>query len=133
MKKTLLLLHGALGSKQQFAELKKQLSDEFELYDLNFDGHGGSTTDEAFSIALFTQNALAFMDAQGLEQVAIFGYSMGGYVALNMALKHPNRVRQIITLGTKFDWTIESASREVKMLNPAVIEAKVPHFAQKLK
>jgi esterase/lipase len=37
-----------------------------------------------------------------------------------------------MTLGTKFDWTKESAAKETKMLNPDVIETKVPAFAAQL-
>ena len=46
------------------------------------------------------------------------GHSMGGYVALKLALKRPELVDRIITLGTKFNWTPEVAAKEVKMLNP---------------
>lgn len=132
MKKPLLLLHGALGGKSQLEPLKNQLASHFEVYTLNFEGHGGDTSKSPFSIKLFTQNVLDFIETEKLTQVNIFGYSMGGYVALNLASQHPQVVSQIITLGTKFDWTPESSAREVKMLNPDVIEEKVPHFANKL-
>lgn len=132
MKKPLLLLHGALGSKNQLEPLKNQLASHFEGYAINFEGHGGDTSKSPFSIELFTQNVLDFIGTEKLEQVNIFGYSMGGYVAINLASEHPQLVNQIITLGTKFDWTPESAAREVKMLIPHVIEEKVPHFANKL-
>lgn len=132
MKKPLLLLHGALGSKNQLEPLKNQLASHFEVYPLNFEGHGGDTSESQYSIELFTQNVLDFIETEKLGEVNIFGYSMGGYVALNLASQHPQVISQIITLGTKFDWTPESAAREAKMLNPDVIEEKVPHFANKL-
>ena len=37
-----------------------------------------------------------------------------------------------MTLGTKFDWSLESAQKEVKMLNPEKIKEKIPHFAEHL-
>jgi pimeloyl-ACP methyl ester carboxylesterase len=55
---------------------------------------------------------------------------MGGYVALWLAQHHPDHVEKIITLGTKFDWSIESAEKEVKKLNPEKIQEKVPAFAR---
>lgn len=54
---------------------------------------------------------------------------MGGYVALWLAHQHPERVRKIVTLGTKFDWSPESARLEVKKLDAEKILEKVPAFA----
>jgi pimeloyl-ACP methyl ester carboxylesterase len=72
------------------------------------------------------------MDGQGLDSVSIFGYSMGGYVALYLALRHPGRVRSIATLATKMQWDPETAARETGGLNPDTILAKVPRFAEML-
>ncbi|MCE3296072.1 MAG: putative hydrolase or acyltransferase of alpha/beta superfamily [Crocinitomicaceae bacterium] len=128
----ILLLHGALGSTKQFSALKPLLETEFEIFELDFDGHGSGNEAEQFSIALFTENVRAFIIENGLKAVNIFGYSMGGYVALNLAVQNPELVGKIVTLGTKFDWNPESAKKEAGMLVPEVIEEKVPAFAQKL-
>ncbi|MFK7948209.1 MAG: alpha/beta fold hydrolase [Saprospiraceae bacterium] len=133
MKQNIILLHGALGSKTQVKKLKKLLSNRFNVYSLNFDGHGGKSCNTDFSIDLFTNNTIEFIKENQLKNTHFFGYSMGGYVALNLALKYPNLVNSIITLGTKFNWTKEAAKKEVKMLNPTIIEQKVPHFAEQLK
>lgn len=61
MKPKLLLLHGALGSKKQFESLKTVLKDKFDIYDFNFEGHGGVKSDKDFSIQLFTDNVVDFM------------------------------------------------------------------------
>jgi len=133
MKEKLLLLHGALGSKKQFKGLTEKLSDFYEVQALNFEGHGGQESSNDFSIALFTNNVIDFLEQSELQEVIVFGYSMGGYVALNAALKIPSKIKKIITLGTKFDWNITSAQKEVRMLNPDKVEEKVPHFAEKLR
>jgi pimeloyl-ACP methyl ester carboxylesterase len=133
MKPVLVLLHGALGSKAHFSGLIPHLTDDFEVYTLNFEGHGGNLSDSEFSIDLFSKNLVDFLDANKLKKVAVFGYSMGGYVSLYAALRHPAFFEQIVTLGTKFDWTPEAAAKEVRMLVPEVIEEKVPRFAENLK
>ncbi|MDP4797605.1 MAG: alpha/beta hydrolase [Crocinitomicaceae bacterium] len=130
--KSILLLHGALGSKNQFNSLIRELEKSRKVYAFNFEGHGGRASNQAFTMENFVNNVFEFMDVNSLENVDVFGYSMGGYVALNCALIDAARMGKIITLGTKFDWTPESAVREVKMLNPSIIEEKVPKFAQKL-
>lgn len=132
MKEQLLLLHGALGSTAPFDSIIKPLENTYEVYTLNFDGHGGEPIPEHFSIDLFTNNVIDFLNTKAIDNITVFGYSMGGYVALNAALKVPQKIKKIITLGTKFDWSVATAEKEVKLLNPVVIEEKLPKFAQKL-
>jgi pimeloyl-ACP methyl ester carboxylesterase len=57
---------------------------------------------------------------------------MGGYVALNLARRSPERINKIITLGTKFNWSKEVVEKEVKMLNAETMLNKVPAFAKAL-
>ncbi|MFD0962693.1 alpha/beta fold hydrolase [Pseudofulvibacter geojedonensis] len=130
--KSILLLHGALGSTSQLKTLKKLLSNQYNVHSFSFEGHGGIPSSHKFSIDLFTQNIVDYLKSHQLDKVSIFGYSMGGYVALNLAKNYPDLVDKIVTLGTKFNWSEESAAKEVKMLNPDKIEAKVPVFANYL-
>lgn len=130
----LLLLHGALGSKNQFGPLVKLLKTDFETYAINFSGHGNHPhIPDRFTLSLFTQDILDFLDQGAHKAIHIFGYSMGGYVALNLAKGHGGRIGKVMTLATKFDWDPESAAREQKMLDADKIEEKVPAFAQILK
>ena len=129
----LVLLHGALGSAKQFTKLEEELSGHFNTYRFNFEGHGGRNSNRAFSIQAFSENLTEFLIHKKLEIVYIFGYSMGGYVALYTTANHPHLIHKIATLGTKFDWNQASSEREVKMLDPEKIEEKVPQFAQQLK
>ena len=134
MREKLLLLHGALGSNVQFAGLKEKLESQFDVFDFNFAGHGGLPIQVPFTIERFVQNTLEYLDQSGLsEPVNIFGYSMGGYVALKLALDYPGRANKIITLGTKFRWNPESAAKDVRMMNPEVIRQKIPAFADTLR
>ncbi|MDG1333279.1 MAG: alpha/beta hydrolase [Crocinitomicaceae bacterium] len=128
--KSILLLHGALGSKAQFKALENALAQSFEVHVLTFEGHGGRTSDRPFSMTHFVENVVKYLDEHKLDSIDIFGYSMGGYVALMLAKMHPNRVNRIMTLGTKFAWNPEFSAMEVRKLNPDKIEEKVPRFAQ---
>ena len=129
----LLLLHGALGSQDHFNTLKIELSKDFEVYRFNFKGHGGSEVpNDGFSISNFADEVLAFMEKHHIQNTNIFGYSMGGYVGLYLAKHFPEKVVKLFTLATKWDWTLESATRESKMLNPSIIKEKVPKYADSL-
>jgi pimeloyl-ACP methyl ester carboxylesterase len=127
----ILLLHGALGSKTQLDPLKASLETSGRvIYSLNFSGHSGEPFRNAFGIETFAEDVLLFLKENQLKTTDIFGYSMGGYVALWLAYQHPESTGKIVTLGTKFDWTPESAAREVKKVSPEKIEEKVPAFAR---
>lgn len=132
-KETVILLHGAVGASSQLNTLKEKLSADYTVYSFDFEGHGGRDSSNDFSIELFVQNTLDFMEENNIGSATFFGYSMGGYVALKLAALHPENVKAITTYGTKFDWTPETAERETKMMNPEKIEEKVPAFAHSLK
>ena len=132
MNNPILLLHGALGSEPQLQLLKKQLSDEFSVHSFNFSGHGGRELPEHFSIKLFAEDVLHFCEANKLQNVILFGYSMGGYVALYLARHYPQLVSSVVTLGTKLHWDAATAARETAMMQPTIIEQKVTAFAQQL-
>ena len=132
--KNLIILHGALGAKSQFEQLASQLKDDFDVHILEFSGHGTKADDSVdFSIELFAQNLKEFMQENGIQKPLIFGYSMGGYVALKLESQYPGSIEKLVTLGTKFDWNPESAEKEAKMLNAEKIAEKVPAFAGYLK
>ncbi len=129
----ILLLHGAIGSATQLAPLQRVLEQNHRVFSINFSGHGGQASNsENFGIALFASDVLAFLDANSIGKITIFGYSMGGYVAMYLAKHHPERIDRIITLATKYNWDEAIAAREVQMLNPDKISEKLPAFAETL-
>jgi pimeloyl-ACP methyl ester carboxylesterase len=84
---------------------------------LTFDnrGIGGSPLDGALSVARMTDDALKLMDAQGWEAAHVVGHSMGGLLALSLALTAPVRVRSL-ALVCSF-----ATGREVTRPSPAMI------------
>lgn len=131
--KHILLLHGAIGAKSQLEPLADVLSKSCSIHLLNFAGHGGEPMPAAgLRMDQFVLSVLQYLDDKKIEKISIFGYSMGGYVALLFAEKYPQRVEKIITLASKFHWDEATAAMEIKMLQPAVIEEKIPAFAAEL-
>ncbi len=131
----LILLHGAIGSSEQLKPLQSHLVDSgFDTTVFNFWGHGGREIPETpFSISLFADEVVSWMDEYRISKMDIFGYSMGGYVALYMAKHYPERVGKILTVATKLAWDVPTSHKEVKMLDPKKIAEKVPKFAEVLK
>jgi pimeloyl-ACP methyl ester carboxylesterase len=126
-----LLLHGAIGAAAQMEPLAGMLGGN--SITLDFSGHGGRPfSAKPFSISAFADEALALLDDRGIQQVDIFGYSMGGYAGMYLAKLHPERINTIVTLATKFHWDEPTAAKEMQMLDAGKIEAKVPAFAKAL-
>ncbi|MBP7810191.1 MAG: alpha/beta fold hydrolase [Bacteroidia bacterium] len=130
---SIILLHGAIGAKDQLEPLAKELSaNGYQTYSLNFSGHGQTPFQNQFSISQFAEELKLFIDKNNLVKPDVFGYSMGGYVALYLASQNHNLLGNIITLGTKFEWSTEIAAKEIKMLDAKTIAEKVPKFAEAL-
>src|SRR3954467_4259707 len=112
----ILLLHGALGSVDQLSGIAQSLSAGYEVHTFDFYGHGCRTSEGTFSMTLFASQLEKYIQEHQLAKPDIFGYSMGGYVALYLASQKPGLLGRILTLGTKFQWTSDYAVRETGKL-----------------
>lgn len=131
--KTIILLHGAIGAKDQLEPLAIELKQQgYNVFTLSFSGHGQTPFATNFGIEQFALELEQFIKENNLDKPNVFGYSMGGYVALYLAHRNPSILENIITLGTKFEWSLEIAQKEVKMLDSKTIIEKVPKFAETL-
>ena len=129
---SILLLHGAIGAADQLQHLAHLLNDRFTVHTFNFSGHGGEPFRDAFSIPQFARELDNYISEHQIQSPSVFGYSMGGYVAMYYAKHYPGRINKIVTLGTKFYWDEEVAAREIRMLDAEKIELKIPAFAAEL-
>lgn len=68
------------------------------LFDNNGVGSSGGKTPE--SVSQMAEDAIAFIERLGLTKVDLLGFSLGGFVAQEIALSHPNLVRNIVLAGT---------------------------------
>lgn len=129
----LLLLHGALGHTLHFAPYLDWLKQYFKVHTILFDGHGGTGIPaDGIRMEHYVTQLHGYCEKHQLEQFHVFGYSMGGYIALAYALQQPGKIASILTLATKLHWTAEGAAKESKMLDPGVIAEKVPKYAAQL-
>jgi pimeloyl-ACP methyl ester carboxylesterase len=130
----IILLHGAIGASDQLQPLADALKQRgFQPHLFDFSGHGNKPMHEAgFGMEVFVAELQQYILEHNLQQPAVFGYSMGGYVALTLAARAPQLVGRIATLATKFAWDPETAAKESKMLDPDTIREKVPKFAAAL-
>lgn len=100
----LLLLHGGLFDIElQFGALLPGLSAGRRVIAVEFQGHGHTNDlDRPFSSAAFAGYVLGVLDHLGLNCVDVFGFSVGGAVALELAVRRPERVRRLIASSVSF-------------------------------
>lgn len=101
---TPLLLHGGLFDIElQFGALLPGLSAGRRVIAVEFQGHGHTNDlDRPFSSAAFAGDVLGVLDHLGLNCVDVFGFSVGGAVALELAVRRPERVRRLIASSVSF-------------------------------
>ncbi len=99
----LVLLHGTGGHLENYARNIMPLARQFRVIAPDFLWHGMSQT-EPFDpeiIPTLVDQIIDLMDALGVERAAIEGQSLGGWVAMQLALRHPARVSQLILTTTQ--------------------------------
>jgi 2-succinyl-6-hydroxy-2,4-cyclohexadiene-1-carboxylate synthase len=95
----LLLLHGFMSSAAEWQEIAERLSGEYRLLIPDLPGHGASTTlpyPHAYTMPGAARALLALLDAESIDRCAVASYSMGGRLALYLALRHPERVERLL-------------------------------------
>jgi pimeloyl-ACP methyl ester carboxylesterase len=80
--------------------LVDRLAQDRDVILLDNRGVGGSTGVVPDNVTDMARDALAFIDALGLKEVDILGFSLGGYVAQELALLRPRLVRRLVLAGT---------------------------------
>ncbi|MGA2612970.1 MAG: alpha/beta hydrolase [Spirochaetia bacterium] len=97
----LVMIMGYGGSMDLWSpRLLQLLSASYHLFLFDNRGMGGSTSSETeYSIPLFAQDTLGFMDALGIDRATILGWSMGAETALELAISHPQRVSKLILIS----------------------------------
>ncbi len=100
-----ILLHGWINSWDVWRDAMIALSGDgrYRVYALDFWGFGDSakqTAVHAFRMDSYVAMVREFMDTLGIRQSPVFGHSMGGTVALKLALRYPERVTKVAVVGS---------------------------------
>jgi pimeloyl-ACP methyl ester carboxylesterase len=100
----LLLLHGAMGFLETMHYFIPVLVSTHTVIAIDSRAQGRSTDSAApISYALMGDDMIKLMNALGIRQADVIGWSDGGIIGLDMAMKHPDRVRRLIAIGANYD------------------------------
>lgn len=95
-----ILLHGGAGNGDHFANQVTAFAAKFTVLVVDSRGHGRSTKSaEPLSYAQMADDVVALMDHLKLPTASIVGWSDGGAVGLDLAIRHPTRVRKLVVVG----------------------------------
>ena len=94
----LVVLHGLLGSSRNWSSAGADLAGTHHVWALDLRNHGKSPHDPLMSYEAMVGDVLGWMEARGLAAADLMGHSMGGKVAMQLACRHPQRVRRLVVV-----------------------------------
>jgi esterase len=94
----LIILHGFFASSRNWRKIAEILSSAFHVYVLDMRNHGLSPHHALMDYPTMTADVLRFMDDHALPTAHIMGHSMGGKIAMWLALNHPERMNKLIVV-----------------------------------
>jgi len=92
----LVILHGLFGSSDNWGGIAPKLADQFHIFTLDLRNHGQSPHSDEMSYPIMARDVVEFLDGLELERAAVLGHSMGGKVAMQLALDFPDRVERLV-------------------------------------
>jgi pimeloyl-ACP methyl ester carboxylesterase len=116
----LLLLHGLNGSTFGFRLLMPYLTPHFRTIALDLMGFGYSDRPQHRDYSLGAQARLVagFLDALGIAKASVLGHSLGGAVAMHLALEFPERVDRLILVSSASDSETRRGLRSSRLVRP---------------
>jgi pimeloyl-ACP methyl ester carboxylesterase len=99
----IILLHGGLGGIVEYAQLIPELAKTRQVIAVELQGHGHTADiDRPFSYESMADDIAALIQSLGFEKADVMGYSLGGGVALQTVIRHPDVVRKVVLISTAY-------------------------------
>jgi pimeloyl-ACP methyl ester carboxylesterase len=102
--KPIVLLHGAFYTiEMNWAELIPELSKTRKVIAIELQGHGHSPfSDRKLDLATLASDVAGVMDYLKIDSADVAGFSMGGSIAYQFAVKYPNRLRKLVIISSTY-------------------------------
>lgn len=109
-----ILLHGGLGSREDFEPLARHLASDYRLIAIDSRGHGRSALGGAdLTYRQLADDVTCVLDQLGLNEAGIIGHSDGGIVALRLAASDHPRPRFVVAVGAHWQLPDDNPTREI--------------------
>lgn len=119
----LLLLHGAMESIVSFERQIPVLAKSYRVIAVDTRGHGRSTADTSrLTYDLYADDMYKLLQELKLDSVNVLGWSDGGNAGLILAMRHPEKVRKLMTMGAilypdttaVYGWVLDTVRSQIK-------------------
>jgi len=95
-RQALIVLHGLFGSSRNWSQLADRFARQYHVHALDLRNHGASPHDPLMDYPVLSADVLAYLKSQQIQTATILGHSMGGKVAMWLALSEPDYVQKLI-------------------------------------
>jgi pimeloyl-ACP methyl ester carboxylesterase len=130
----LVLLHGAYGTASMFGPLIPGLAANRQVIVPEMQAHGHTADiDRPIRYESMADDVAALLDHLGIAQADVFGFSMGGGIAIRLAMQHPDRVRKLVaaSASTTSDGMYPEMLAMIETITPEMF-AEAPFYAEYL-
>lgn len=118
-KPSVIFIHGVLNDHSVWILQSRYLAHHgFNVLALDLPGHCRSAGEPPASVEAAADFVLALMDAAGLSQATLVGHSFGSLIALEAAGRAPQRIHQLVLVGTAFPMKVSPALMEASLHDP---------------
>jgi len=90
-----ILLHGLFGSLDNLGSLARALAENYKVISVDMRNHGRSPHADNMNYELMAADVIELMDDLAIDGTYLFGHSMGGKTAMQVALNHPERIKKL--------------------------------------
>lgn len=94
----MIIVHGLLGSSRNWTTVAKALATRYEVFAVDLRNHGDSPHIEGMSFVELSQDLVHFMDDNAIANASVLGHSLGGKVAMRLAVDYPEKIQRLIVV-----------------------------------
>ncbi|MEA3191615.1 MAG: 2-hydroxymuconate-semialdehyde hydrolase [Thermoplasmata archaeon] len=117
----IVMLHGLGATKAEFLPTVPALAPEFRTIAVDLPGFGDSDKPlrAAYDAPMFARWVHALLDALELDRVHLLGHSMGGRVALEVGMRHPDRIDRLVLMTPSMAWLSQPGwAKSLRLVRP---------------
>lgn len=94
----IMLIHGLFGNLDNLSALRRLLTDDYQVLAIDLLDHGQSSFSQTFSFTENAQSIVELINTLKIEQISLIGHSLGGKVAMQIALDHAELISHLVVL-----------------------------------